>query len=422
MKPGWLAVRRKTAAGCSNGWTNTSTPTPGSTGSNCRTSGAARRRRCSSTSTVIPIRAASTGPGCGSSMKRTSRAATGPRSTSAGSCPTTSRSCGAIARPDRTGSAASRRPRHGVTAPSTSPARRWCSARRTAIGESCTCIFPRRAPRRAPAACEPPRGTMSELPELGVRAHGDLDPRSCIAIAEAAEAHGFSSLWFAENPFQRGLMPAASACAVTTRRVRIGLGIVNPYTRHPSLIAMEFAALDELAEGRARLGIGAGIGAQIARLGFEWRPLAAMRDTTHIVRALLAGEEVSYRGRVFSVDRAKLRFRPASPQTPIYMAAMGDRSLALCGEIADGLIVSNLCPPGYTERAVGIVARAAAVAGRPSPRVVQYVPCVARPDRDAARCAAVVAIGETLAALWPVGADWPALRETIVAKSGIPKA
>jgi 5,10-methylenetetrahydromethanopterin reductase len=263
---------------------------------------------------------------------------------------------------------------------------------------------------------------MNELPELGVRAHGDLDPRSCIAIAEAAEAHGFASLWFAENPYQRGLMPAASACAVATRRVRIGLGIVNPYTRHPSLIAMEFAALDELAEGRARLGIGSGIGAQIARLGFEWRPLAAMRDAIHIVRALLAGEEVSYRGRAFSVDRGKLRFRPHRPQTPIYMAAMGDRSLALCGEIADGLIVSNLCPLGYTERAVAIVARAAAEAGRASPPVVQYVPCVARPDREAARRAAIVAIGEALVALWPAGAEWLTLRETIVAQSGIPKA
>jgi 5,10-methylenetetrahydromethanopterin reductase len=262
---------------------------------------------------------------------------------------------------------------------------------------------------------------MNQLPELGVRAHGDLDPQSCIAVAEAAEAHGFASLWFAENPFQRGLMPAASACAVTTRRMRIGLGIVNPYTRHPSLIAMEFAALDELAAGRARLGIGAGIGGQITRLGFAWQPLAAMRDAIHIVRALLAGEEVSYRGRVFSVDRAKLRFRPASPRTPIYMAAMGDRSLALCGEVADGLIVSNLCPPGYTERAVEIVERAAAAAGRTSPRVVQYVPCVARPDREEARRAAVVAIGETLAALWPAGSEWPTLRETIVAKSGIPR-
>jgi 5,10-methylenetetrahydromethanopterin reductase len=263
---------------------------------------------------------------------------------------------------------------------------------------------------------------MSELPELGVRAHGDLDPRSCIAIAETAEACGFASLWFAENPFQRGLMPAASACAVTTRRLRIGLGIVNPYTRHPSLIAMEFAALDELAAGRARLGIGSGIGAQIARLGFAWQPLAAMRDAIHIVRALLAGDEVTYRGRVFSIDGAKLRFRPANPRTSIYMAAMGDRSLALCGEIADGLIVSNLCPPGYTERAVGIVERAASAAGRPSPRVVQYVPCVARPDRNAARGAAAVAIGATLAALWPAGGEWPALRETILAQSGIPRA
>src|SRR5437016_3767003 len=156
---------------------------------------------------------------------------------------------------------------------------------------------------------------MSELPEIGVRLHGGLDPRSCIELAQAAEVNGFASVWFAENPLQRGVLPAASACALTTQRLRIGLGIVSVYSHHPTLIAMEFAALDELAEGRARLGIGSGIGAQIARLGFEWQPLAAMRDAIHIVRALLAGDEGSYRGRVFSVDRAKLRFRPRSPQT-----------------------------------------------------------------------------------------------------------
>ena len=100
---------------------------------------------------------------------------------------------------------------------------------------------------------------------------------------------------------------------------------------------------------------------------------------------------------------------------------MGDRSLQLCGRLADGLIVSNMCPPGYTERAVAIVNDAAAAVGRSPPAVVQYVPCVARPDREAARQAARVAIGEMLITFWPAGSEWPALRETIVAHSGIEK-
>src|SRR5258708_33458780 len=103
------------------------------------------------------------------------------------------------------------------------------------------------------------------------------------------------------------------------------------------------------------------------------------------------------------------------------MGATGSRSLRLCGRRADGLIVSNMCPRGYTERAVTIAKAAAAEAGRPPPPVVQYVPCVARPDRSAARQAAKAAIRERLTAFWPAGIEWPALGEAIVAQSRIPR-
>lgn len=262
---------------------------------------------------------------------------------------------------------------------------------------------------------------MADLPAIGLRLHGGPDPRGLAELADVAEANGLASVWFAENPFQHGVIPAASACAWTTRRLRIGIGIINVYSHHPTLIAMEFAALDELAEGRTVLGIGSGVGPLIERMGFEWQPLASMRDAIHILRGLLAGEEVSYRGRAFSVEKAKLAFRASRPDAPIYMAAMGDRTLDLCGRLADGLIVSNLCPPRYTERAVGIVRRAAAETGRSMLPVVQYVPGVVLPDRDAARRAALAQIGEMIAMFWPASAEWPAMRETIVELSGIPK-
>jgi 5,10-methylenetetrahydromethanopterin reductase len=121
----------------------------------------------------------------------------------------------------------------------------------------------------------------------------------------AAEHAGFSTVWFAENPFGRGAWPAATACAVATRRLRIGVGILNPHQRHPTLMAMEIAAFDELSEGRAALGIGAGIPSRIKKIHSPVdRPIAAVRDAVTIARAMLGGETVTYTGKVFSADGA----------------------------------------------------------------------------------------------------------------------
>lgn len=258
------------------------------------------------------------------------------------------------------------------------------------------------------------------LPRIAIRLDGGLPPRRCGELAQAAETAGFTGVWLAENPFARGVLPAASACALMTARVRIGVGVVNPYSRHPTLIAMEWGAFDELAQGRAVLGIGAGIAAAVRQMGLGWeRPLSALRDAIHIVRGMLRGETVSYRGRVFSVDGARLGYRPPRREPPIYMAAVGTRSLGLCGEAADGLIVSNMLPRGYTERAAAIVSRAATEAGRQPPQIVQYVPCVALPDRDEARRAVKPPLGAMLTAFWSVAQNWPARTAAMVGSSGI---
>ena len=90
---------------------------------------------------------------------------------------------------------------------------------------------------------------MKNMTNVGLRLHGGLDPHRCVELAKAVEANNFASVWFAENPFERGVLPTAAACAVATRRIRIGIGVWNPFNRHPSLIAMEIGALDELAQG-----------------------------------------------------------------------------------------------------------------------------------------------------------------------------
>jgi 5,10-methylenetetrahydromethanopterin reductase len=259
------------------------------------------------------------------------------------------------------------------------------------------------------------------VPKIGARVHGGMRPAACIEIAQAAERNGLAAIWFAENPFNRGVLPAAAASAIATKSMRIGIGVFNPYNRHPTLMAMEIGALDELAGGRAALGIGSGIGDRVVRMGLSYdKPLAAVRDAITIVRGMLRGELVTYEGKVFSVKDVKLEYSAPRPDMPIYMAATGDQALRLCGQVADGLMISNMCPLGYTVRALELLAEGAAKARRPVPQtVIQYVPCVPRRDRSEARMLVKNVIGELLSAYWAMGEKWPAIRAAMLRGSAI---
>jgi len=222
------------------------------------------------------------------------------------------------------------------------------------------------------------------LPRIGIRLSSGLGPRYCIDLAQAAEANGFASIWFAENPFESGVFVAAGACAAMTGRMRLGIGVVNPYTRHPVQIAMEFAALDELSGGRAILGIGSGIAAPIKCMGLDnSRPVTAVREAITIVCGLMMGDGVTFDGTVFNV-RSVNTLRRIFPHLPhpgpqIYLAAAGQPMLRACGELADGLVISNLTPLCSAKRMAEMVVERAAKLGRPKPTIVQYVPCVAHP-------------------------------------------
>lgn len=256
--------------------------------------------------------------------------------------------------------------------------------------------------------------------DIGIRLHGAMRPADCIELAKAAEAAGFASLWFAENPFARGILPVATACALATERLQIGAGVFNPFSRHPTVMAMEIGALDELARGRAALGIGSGIASALAQIGFDAdRPVVALRDTLNIVRALLRGEEVSYAGTAFSARKVKLDFTPRAG-IPILLAGRGEMTLKLCGEAADGLIVSNMCSVGFAGRAAAAVAASrhrAGIAG--APRVVQYMPCAVQPNHAAAMAAGARAVGVMLPGFWTLGQKVASAKQALLQGTGI---
>jgi 5,10-methylenetetrahydromethanopterin reductase len=248
---------------------------------------------------------------------------------------------------------------------------------------------------------------MSELPSVGVRLHSGLDPRRCVELARSAERNHLASVWFAENMFERGIMPAIAACATATEQVRLGIGVWNPFNRHPTLMAMEIGALDALSNGRAMLGIGSSRPAVVQQMGVDNRkPLSALRDTFHIVRALLHGDEVTYSGAVFAINKVKLGFQPLRPDVPLIMAARGDKTLKACGQIADGLIISNMSPASFTRRAVSIMRSSLEErTAKSTPSVTQYVACIIRPDSQEARRAIKPALAANIENYWKLGGD-----------------
>jgi 5,10-methylenetetrahydromethanopterin reductase len=257
------------------------------------------------------------------------------------------------------------------------------------------------------------------LPKLNVRLHGGMTPQECVAQARAAEAAGIDGIWFAENPFARGVVATAAACALATRTQSIGAGVFNPRGRHPTLIAMEIGALDELSGGRVRLGIGSGLVRAVERMGFSTkRSLTMLREAIVIIRGLLRGEEINFSGTAFTVQGVKLDYRTRA-DIPIFMAARGPNAVKTCGEIADGLIVSNMCTAGFIAGSVRRLHESAKAAGRAVPGVVQYMPCVPLPDRDEAFRAAKRAIADMLPYYWTVAQRLPEAKAALMDGSGI---
>lgn len=264
---------------------------------------------------------------------------------------------------------------------------------------------------------------MNELPNISLRLHGAMPAGECVVLARVADAAGFTGIWFAENAFARGILPAAAACAAATSRIQINAGVFNPFSRHPTMMAMEIGALDELSKGRATLTIGSGIMAAAGQIGFAAdKPLPALRDALAIVRGLMRGEEVDHAGPVFCARKVKLDF-PPRPGISIFLAGRGDLTVKLAGEAADGLVISNMCSPEFARRLAELMQTSCHAASRSEGgQVIQYMPCAVSEDRAEAVNAAKRAIGGMLPGFWNLGQKLGSAKQGLTTGTGITEA
>jgi alkanesulfonate monooxygenase SsuD/methylene tetrahydromethanopterin reductase-like flavin-dependent oxidoreductase (luciferase family) len=198
----------------------------------------------------------------------------------------------------------------------------------------------------------------------------NYDRKLYLRAAELADELGYDSFWLPEA-WGYEIFALLAEMAVKTKRIKLGTGIVNVFSRTPGLIAMSAATVDEISEGRLILGIGTS-GKRVVE-GFHGRPfdkpLTRVRDVINVTRALLSGGRLSDAGADFASRPFHLEMKPLRSSIPLYVAALRQKAIEQIGECADGWI-PTFWPYDRLGEGRAWIATGAARAGRDATQIV----------------------------------------------------
>jgi 1,4-dihydroxy-2-naphthoate octaprenyltransferase len=197
---------------------------------------------------------------------------------------------------------------------------------------------------------------------LGLAARGSVS--DVVRWVELARNSGLQSVWFHDSYFERDAVTYATAVATQVEGIKIGLGALNPFTRHPVLIAMTISALDEIAPERILLGLGSALPLRLGQMGVPYAPdEAAERVSTAIdtLHTLWKGERM---------PSGKPGLPPLVPQfppvhrVPIYIAGYRSPMMVLAGQKADGYLARPAESIPGLRKLLRVMDRSARAAGR----------------------------------------------------------
>jgi 1,4-dihydroxy-2-naphthoate polyprenyltransferase len=211
---------------------------------------------------------------------------------------------------------------------------------------------------------------MAELSRpigFGLAARGSVS--ETVAWAEQARRAGLDSVWVHDSYFERDAVTYASAIASRVGGIRVGMGALNPLTRHPVLVAMTVSAIDDMAPGRVLLGMGTGLPLRLGQMGIPYTPdagLEAVSKAIDTMRALWSGERVPP-GQA-GLPPVQPMFPPVH-RVPIYIAAYRSAFLRLAGSKADGYLARPAESIASLRRMLETMRAASVAAGRPEDAV-----------------------------------------------------
>jgi alkanesulfonate monooxygenase SsuD/methylene tetrahydromethanopterin reductase-like flavin-dependent oxidoreductase (luciferase family) len=211
------------------------------------------------------------------------------------------------------------------------------------------------------------------MPRIGLIIRPEWPPERLRGLAAAVEAAGLDDVWLWEDCFWSGGVAAVSAALAATSTVRVGLGLMPAPLRNPVLAAMEISGLARLYPGRFVPAAGHGVLPWMKQVGAAVdSPMGLLREWVAAVRALLHGETLTVSGQYVRLDHVALDWPPESVP-PLLVGARGPKTLALAGELADGLCLDASLTPAGVARAIE------QSAARRSHEVVVYLPIGSAP-------------------------------------------
>jgi probable F420-dependent oxidoreductase len=180
------------------------------------------------------------------------------------------------------------------------------------------------------------------MSRIGIAISGGPNPADIVDLVVLAESLGYESAWVAEG-HGGDQFAILAACATRTSRIRLGTSISSVFVRTAPTIAMAASTIADLSGGRFILGLGSSHKTQVEpEHGVVYsKPLTRTRETVAIVRALIRDGRVSFKGDTIRIENFDLWYTPRQRDVPVYLSAVFEKGIALCGEVSDGIILTR---------------------------------------------------------------------------------
>lgn len=221
-------------------------------------------------------------------------------------------------------------------------------------------------------------------PQISIAFQTDKPITAYGPLAAQAEAYGFDGVTvYNDMLYQPAWLPLLEI-ARATRCVRIGPAAVNPFTTHPMNIAAEIALIDEMAQGRAYLGMARG--SWLEYVGIQpQQAVTALREALECVRHLLRRDPAPYPGKIYPIAGGDtLRWEIARPDIPFLLGSWGPKTIQACAHLIHEVKIGGSANPDVIAPYRAIINAAAAAKSRNGTAIGIVVGAVTVVDEDGA--------------------------------------
>lgn len=210
-------------------------------------------------------------------------------------------------------------------------------------------------------------------------------------LARLAESFGMEGLWVSNMHDSRDPFINFTEAARTTEKIRMGPVAISPYELHPLKMANALLTLNEISEGRAHIGVGAGDGGTATAMGLPAvRRVRAARECVEIIEAASTGEPVTYKGELYEVQYYHLSW-VSQPPPPVYVCAGGPQMIRSSAKYAQGIYLGDHLPE-HVAAVNDVIKTEQASIGRDDPdfRLLNFWAWHVKENQDDARAEAAI--------------------------------